>query len=137
MESMNCLFCKIVANEIPSEKVFENDNFLAFLDINPVNPGHTLLIPKHHVSNFLEMESQSIEGFFATLQNLSRKVKDATAADGINIMNNNEEAAGQEVFHLHFHIIPRWTKDGLHHWQGKPYESDDERKKLAEEIRNK
>ena len=93
----NCIFCNIIAGDIPSSKVYEDDQVLAFLDISQTTKGHTLLIPKEHVRNVL-----------ARLPKVARAVQKATGAVGMNILNNNEEVAGQTVFHAHVHLIPRY-----------------------------
>ncbi|WP_165213220.1 HIT family protein [Streptococcus tangpeifui] len=105
----DCIFCKIIAGEIPSSKVYEDDKVLAFLDISQTTKGHTLVIPKEHVRNVLEMSDQTAANVFARLPKLARAVKAATGAKGLNILNNNEEIAGQSVFHAHIHIIPRYS----------------------------
>ena len=98
----NCIFCQIVANAIPSAKVYEDDQVLAFLDITQTTNGHTLLIPKAHVRNVLEMDADVAQDLFARLPKVARAVQKATGADGMNIINNNEEVAGQTVFHATF-----------------------------------
>lgn len=105
----DCIFCKILAGEIPSSKIYEDDKVLAFLDISQTTKGHTLVIPKEHVRNMLEMSDQTAADIFARLPKLARAVKAATGAKGLNILNNNEEIAGQTVFHAHIHIIPRYS----------------------------
>ncbi|MBM7643459.1 HIT family protein [Streptococcus loxodontisalivarius] len=110
----NCIFCKIVAGEIPSSKVYEDDEVLAFLDISQTTKGHTLLIPKKHVRNVLDMDQATAETTFARLPKIARALQKATGAQGMNIVNNNEEIAGQTVFHAHIHLIPRYESgDGF------------------------
>ncbi|MGT2808491.1 HIT family protein [Streptococcus iniae] len=110
----NCIFCSIVSGDIPSAKVYEDDQVLAFLDITQTTPGHTLLIPKQHVRNILEMNSDLASQTFAQLPKVARAVQKATQALGMNIINNNEEIAGQTVFHAHIHLVPRFgDKDGI------------------------
>lgn len=110
----DCIFCKIVADEIPSSKVYEDDQVLAFLDISQTTPGHTLLIPKRHVRNVLEMEADLASTTFSRLPKIARALQKATNAVGMNIINNNEEIAGQTVFHAHIHLVPRYDeKDGI------------------------
>lgn len=125
MEQKNCLFCKIVAGEIPSYKIYEDENFLAFLDINPVAQGHTLVIPKKHSPNLLEMEDFLIKDLFVLVKKLAKHIKEKTKADGINILVNTEKEAGQIIFHTHIHIIPRFAGDGFQHWQGENYQEDE------------
>lgn len=105
----DCIFCKIIAGEIPSSKIYEDEKVLAFLDISQTTKGHTLVIPKEHVRNMLEMSDQTAADVFARLPKLARAIKTATGAKGLNILNNNEEVAGQTVFHAHIHIIPRYS----------------------------
>jgi histidine triad (HIT) family protein len=114
----DCLFCKIIAGEIPATKIFEDDEYLAILDINPVNFGHALLIPRLHYSNLLQMPDGALANIGSHLKLIGNALKEATQADGINIIANNEAAAGQLIFHTHIHIIPRYTDDGFKHWHG-------------------
>ena len=110
----DCIFCKIIAGEIPSSKVYEDDRVVAFLDISQVTPGHTLVVPKQHFRNLLEMDAGSVSQLFARVPDIARKVMKATGAKGMNILNNNEEIAGQTVFHTHVHLAPRYDEtDGL------------------------
>ncbi|MCR4330583.1 MAG: HIT family protein [Patescibacteria group bacterium] len=130
-----CLFCKIVTGKIPSAKVYEDDHFLAFLDITPVHKGHTLLIPKEHSRNILETPDGTLALLFPAMKKVARAVKNATHADGINMYINNEKAAGQIIFHTHVHLIPRFEDDGLHLWKGKEWYADDEINTMAEKIK--
>ena len=101
----NCIFCKIISGEIPSSKVYEDDKVLAFLDISQATKGHTLVIPKEHVRNILEMSAETAETVFSRVPKIARAVQKATRAIGMNILNNNEEVAGQTVFHAHDYRI--------------------------------
>ena len=105
----DCIFCKIVAGDIPSSKVYEDEEVLAFLDISQVTPGHTLVVPKKHARNLLEMDETATAQLFARVSKVAQKVKAATQAPAMNIISNMEEIAGQTVFHTHVHIIPRYT----------------------------
>lgn len=105
----DCLFCKIVAGDIPSSKVYEDEDVLAFLDISQATKGHTLVIPKEHVRNALEMTQTQAANLFARIPKIARALQKATKADGLNIINNNEETAGQTVFHAHVHLVPRFA----------------------------
>ncbi|MCD6590739.1 MAG: HIT family protein [Candidatus Aenigmarchaeota archaeon] len=109
---MECLFCKIVAGEIPSQKVYEDENHLAFLDINPRNPGHTLVIPKKHYETIMNMPDEEAGRLFQTVKRLAAAIKKAMNADGISIAQSNERAAGQVIPHVHFHVIPRFLSEG-------------------------
>lgn len=117
--SMNdCLFCKIITGEIPSTKVYEDETVLAFLDIHPVNIGHTLVIPKTHYTSLYETPDEILAHIIAVAKKLSIAIKGALTADGINIEMNNDAPAGQVIFHTHIHIIPRFSGDGFTHWHG-------------------
>lgn len=129
-----CIFCKIVKGEIPADKVYEDENFLAFLDIKPNNPGHALIIPKAHYENLYKIPDEVLSAIAPLIKKISIAVKKGTNADGINIGMNNDPAAGQIVPHAHFHIIPRFADDGLKHWQGKPCANKEEVVKIAEKI---
>ncbi|HEL1612015.1 TPA: HIT family protein [Streptococcus suis] len=110
----DCIFCKIVAGEIPASKVYEDDQVLAFLDITQVTKGHTLVIPKKHYRNVLEMDAEAAGQLFTAVPAIARQLKEKLGASGLNIVNNNEEAAGQTVFHTHIHLLPRFDQnDGL------------------------
>ncbi|MBU1046566.1 HIT family protein [Patescibacteria group bacterium] len=117
----DCLFCKIVAGEIPCDKIYEDEKFLVFLDINPVNRGHSLVVPKKHSRNLLEMEDNELKEMSVLIKKISNHLKTQLKADGINIVSNNEPAAGQLIFHTHIHIIPRFEGDGFKHWKGEGY----------------
>lgn len=108
---VDCIFCKIVNGEIPSHKVYEDENVLAFLDANPSSKGHTLVIPKEHVENI--HQASDMDYMWKSIVKVSDAVKDAFNAEGLNISQNNGKVAGQEVFHLHFHITPRYTGDEI------------------------
>ena len=105
--SEDCIFCKIVSGRADAVKVFEDSQSLAFLDIHPLNPGHTLVIPKKHYPSMVEMPADEVGNVFASVAKVMRGVKKASKADGINIGQSNGRAASQEVFHMHVHIIPR------------------------------
>lgn len=114
----DCLFCKIISGEIPCTKVYEDDTVLAFLDIHPVNIGHTLVIPKAHYTNLYETPDETLAHMAVIVKKLSIAIKSAVGADGINIEMNNDHVAGQIIFHTHIHIIPRFSGDGFKHWHG-------------------
>ena len=107
----DCIFCKIIAGEIPASKVYEDDQVLAFLDISQVTPGHTLVVPKEHHRNLLEMDATSASQLFAKVPLVAQKVMTATKAEGMNVIANCEEVAGQTVFHTHVHLVPRYSAD--------------------------
>ncbi|MEK7496368.1 MAG: HIT family protein [Patescibacteria group bacterium] len=131
----DCIFCKIVAGELPSFKVYEDDEFLAFLNIKPVNPGHVLVIPKKHSLDLLDMSEAEVSKFFSLVRKISPFVIQAVSAEGFNIGVNCGVTAGQTVFHAHVHIMPRQTGDGHGSWQGKDYKAG-ECEQVAEKIRS-
>ena len=108
---MNCIFCDIVSKKVEAEILFENDKIISFLDIRPVNFGHALVIPKNHYENFLSVPANELNELIEITQYLSKYIKEVLNADGFNIIVNNGAAAGQTVYHFHFHIIPRFEKD--------------------------
>ncbi len=130
----DCIFCKIVAGEIPAYKVYENDRVYAFLDTHPVQKGHTLVVPKAHATNIFEISPEDWAGVTEAVRIIAGAIEKGVEADGVNLMMNNREHAGQSVFHAHVHLIPRFKGDGLHHWgQGsyKEGEGDETRKKIS------
>lgn len=112
----NCIFCKIIEGVIPANKVYEDELTFAFLDIRPVNLGHTLVIPKKHFENLFEIPTEYRDAIMATAQKVAKAIKSELKADGVNLGMNNDEAAGQIIFHAHLHVIPRFKDDGLVHW---------------------
>lgn len=112
----DCIFCKIVTGEIPSYKIYEDEHTYAFLTAGPINDGHTLVIPKRHSQNVLTMSPDDFQKLSATVHTLAPVIKEAMHADGMNIIFNCEAAAGQEVFHTHAHLAPRFINDGYHWW---------------------
>ncbi len=109
---MQCIFCDIVERKEKAEILFEDENIISFLDINPFNVGHSLVIPKTHYENFLDVPNNLFGEIFSVVQQLTKGVVYGLQADGYNILSNNGRAAGQSVFHCHFHIIPRFNTDG-------------------------
>ena len=131
----NCLFCKIIRSEVPSFKVYEDDLTLAFLDIHPVNKGHVLVIPKNHSTNILDISAADWAAVAETGRKVAIALDKALSADGVNLMMNNREHAGQVIDHPHLHFIPRFKGDGLKHWPGKDY-ADGEGADISEKIRS-
>jgi histidine triad (HIT) family protein len=117
----DCIFCKIVSGEIPSYKVYETNDTLAILDINPVTRGHVLVIPKDSSSsNIFDISAPEWSAMMETVRKVAIALEQALGADGVNLVMNNREHAGQIIFHPHVHLIPRFRGDGLKHWpQGK------------------
>lgn len=110
---MDCIFCKILNGNIPSNKVFENDNFIAILDAFPANEGHTLVIPKKHYKDIFEIDENTLKEGYAIAKNISEAIKIAFNIKDINILQNNGELAGQTVHHFHIHVIPRIKDDNV------------------------
>ncbi|HJV57973.1 MAG TPA: HIT family protein [Methylomirabilota bacterium] len=108
----DCVFCKIRDGQIPSMKVFEDDRTLAFMDINPLGPGHCLVIPKAHAASLFEADLEDLHAVIATAQQVARAIREALAPDGLNMLQANGAAAFQSVLHFHLHLIPRWANDG-------------------------
>ena len=126
MKKEDCIFCRIATGEIPSATVYEDEDFRAILDLGPAATGHTLVIPKNHSENLLSVDSDTAAKALGVITKVANAVKDAMGCDGINVVQNNGEAAGQTVMHLHFHIIPRYNNDNVHiGWEpGKPAEGE-------------
>lgn len=134
---MTCLFCKIISGEIPAQKVYEDEHTLAFLDIHPINIGHTLIVPKKHFANLYETPDEVISQIAIVAKKLSIAIKDAVQSDGINIEMNNDSVAGQIIFHTHIHIIPRFQNDGFKHWHSPRDYREGEMKEVSEKIQSR
>lgn len=115
----NNIFAKILRGEIPAHRVYENDDVLVFMDVMPQSNGHSLVIPKKPSRNLLDAKPETLSSLMATVQRVARAAQKAFAADGITVMQFNEPAAGQTVYHLHFHIIPRYEGVSLKPHSGK------------------
>lgn len=117
----NCIFCKIVAGEIPCFKLIEEAETLAFMDINPVHDGHALIIPKAHYPTVFDIAPEAIAAAARTTRRVARAVNAALQPDGLNLVQSNGPGAAQSVEHFHFHVLPRWNGDGLLvNWSPKP-----------------
>lgn len=128
----NCIFCKIIHGEIPAEKIHENEESLSFLDINPVNDGHLLIIPKEHHTNMSMTPNHLVESLFVKAKNLMPVLQKGTGADFVVLT-----VVGTDVPHFHIHLIPRFHKDGLSgFWPVKKYKSNEQMKEVAEKIRS-
>ncbi len=123
MSEDECLFCKMVAGQIPVAKIYEDETVLAFLDIGPISDGHTLVIPKQHFEKLHDCPTELFGRFGSRLGKIAGAVAVAMSSDGYNVLCNNGRAAGQLIGHLHFHIIPRNAGDGLFdRWPAYGYE---------------
>ena len=129
-----CLFCKIINKEIPSEMVYENDETMVFLDINPVNPGHLLVVPKEHYKDMLSTPSSILKEIMDVAQKVAPAAMKAVGSTAFNVGVNNGADAGQIVDHMHLHIMPRYSNDGHKLWKGTPY-GDGEAIEVAIKVR--
>lgn len=116
MPTTPCLFCKIIAGEIPADFVYQDADVVAFLSIEPIMPGHTVVVPRQHSATFDEASPEDISELFAAVHKISGKMRDLVEADAYNVGLNCGAAAGQVVGHTHAHVIPRRTDDGLVAW---------------------
>ena len=128
-----CLFCKIVKGELPSSKLYEDEDTLAFLDLFPVNKGHSLVISKEHYENIFDVPAESLAKISSVMKNVADAVKKGVNADGISIAQSNGKDAGQVIPHIHFHVMPRFKDDGLKLWPQGKYE-EGEMDKFKEDI---
>lgn len=132
----DCIFCQIVLGDIPCSKLYETKDVLAFLDITPVMKGHSLVIPKKHVVNILDLPESLAADVQKVLKKVGKGLINGLKADGFNLGMNNFEAAGQLVMHAHYHLIPRFAGDGLKLWPQNPYDSKDEMQDVGRRIQS-
>lgn len=122
----DCVFCKIVAGEIPATVVAQDERTLAFMDINPATRGHTLVIPRSHARDVHAIEPEDLQAVAASAQRIAARAVDRLGADGVNLLNSNGPAAWQTVFHFHLHVIPRYAGDPLRlPWVPAPGDADE------------
>ncbi len=132
----DCIFCKIVAGEIPSTRVYEDENTLAFLDIGPIVKGHTLVIPKDHHDALADTPDEALERVIVVARKVAAALTNGLGASGVNLHQANGACAGQVVPHLHLHVVPRYDNDGHHwNWRAKEYGSMKEMAETAEKIK--
>ena len=133
---MECIFCKIIAGEIPAVTVLDEEPVLAFMDINPSSPGHMLVAPKRHAENIFEISESDLAAVVKGVKRCATAVKEALKAEGVTVLQLNGTASDQIVPHLHIHIIPRWENDGLSisSWEMKPGDME-EIKDIARKIK--
>jgi histidine triad (HIT) family protein len=135
MAAEDCLFCKIVAGEIPAQRVDEDEHTIAFMDINPWTRGHALVIPREHSPDLLQISGDDLARTTAAAKRLAQRMKDRLGCDGVNLLNSCGRAAWQTVFHFHIHVIPRYDGDPLQ-LPTRPQEGDaDEIAQVAQELR--
>jgi len=130
----DCIFCKIIKGEIPCHNIYENKKVFAFLDINPACKGHTLVIPKEHFVNVFDCSDDYLSEVIKAIKLISNHYKKTLDCDGVNILNASGKEAQQSVFHLHFHILPRFEDDGYDTWPNTGYQKED-LEKLKEKIK--
>jgi histidine triad (HIT) family protein len=133
----DCVFCRILKGEIPAQKVYEDARCFAILDINPVAPGHVLVMPRDHFETWTDLPADLLGDLAKASQKVAVAVKKSTGSEGFNLLMNNHRCSGQAIFHAHFHVIPRRTNDGIKfNWMTKPYPSPAELDKAAGAIRD-
>ncbi len=136
-ENVECVFCKIIKGELPARVVYEDEDVIAFLDINPAAPGHTLVVPKKHYKNVLDAPDEVVSKVFIVAKKIAQASIEALGAKGANIITNAEPVAGQIVMHFHVHVIPRYKEDELKFVYGYKYkegEADEVASKLREAM---
>lgn len=133
--SDDCIFCKIIRGELPSTRIYEDDNVLAFLDIAPVRPGHTLLIPKRHVETLFDLTEEQAAVLAAVMPKLASAIVKGVGAEGLNVFQANRPCAGQVVFHVHFHLVPRNEGDGVKFLPPQSRYGEGEMERVSEAIR--
>lgn len=130
----NCIFCKIISGDIPSSVLYEDEAFKVIMDISPAAKGHAIIIPKKHFANLFELEDDFANKLLIVAKKVAKAMNKELECDGINLLQNNGEAAGQSVFHIHFHLIPRYHDDKVKiTWTPGQYK-DGEAKELADKI---
>ena len=135
MKDDNCIFCKLAAGQIPSNTLYEDEDFRVIMDIAPAVKGHAIVLPKQHMNDLLSSEEDTAKKILFVVSKIASAIKDALGCDGINILQNNGEAAGQSVFHLHFHLLPRYENDHFTiPWKTLSY-VEGEAEAIAEKIR--
>ena len=135
MPDDDCIFCKIVAGEMPAEIVQEDEHTVAFMDINPWTRGHALVIPRNHSRNLYEIDDDDLHHSAAAAKRLAQRMRDRLGCDGVNLLNSCEPAAWQSVFHFHVHVIPRYDDDPLRLPAGQDRPDPDEAPQVAAELR--
>lgn len=112
MKKDDCIFCKIAAGEIPSKTLYEDEDFRVILDISPATKGHALILPKDHANNLYELPEETAAKVLVVAKKMATRMTEKLACDGLNLVQNNGEVAGQTVMHFHMHMIPRYKEDG-------------------------
>lgn len=131
----NCILCRILAGELPTTKVYEDDLVVAILDITPVNPGHALVFPKKHAEDILFESDETYTRCMFVARNIGAAIIKSGLATAFNIGINTKEDSGRDIAHTHVHVMPRRAGDGHELWHGKPYPSAEEKERIGERIR--
>jgi len=135
MNPDECIFCKIVKGELPSKKMYEDKDVIAFLDINPASRGHTLVIPKKHYANIFDVDNSTLGKIMDVAKTISERAKNRLHAEGVNILQSNGRHAGQIVDHIHVHVIPRYPNDNINIRFPRAQVSDEEMKMVQEKLK--
>ena len=132
----DCIFCKLANGVFPTNFIYEDEDFKVILDANPATKGHSLILPKKHFKNLLDADEEILKKALPLAKKLSNKLIEVLKCDGINVLQNNNKAAGQAVFHLHIHLIPRYKDEKEHmlSWKANKF-SDEEMKNIAESLK--
>ncbi|MBU4347238.1 HIT family protein [Patescibacteria group bacterium] len=133
---MDCIFCKIIAGDLPSYKVYEDDKVCAFLDVLPIHPGHTIIVPKIHVSDVESLDDGELCAMVTVMKKIGKAVMEGLGVKGYSILLDNKDAANQHVPHVHFHLVPRKEGDGLGRWPQSGY-SEGEAEECLKQIQEK
>lgn len=139
MRDGNCIFCKIIAGEIPSRTIYEDDDFKVILDVNPASKGHALILPKNHCANLYEIDENLLAKASKLAKKLAVHMSETLNCDGLNFLQNNGEVAGQTVFHFHMHLIPRYKSmknDDLLNWTHVEF-TDEEQDAVCQKLQMK
>ena len=137
MKDENCIFCKLANGDIPTNTVYEDEDFRVILDASPATKGHSLILPKQHYANLYEIDEDVAAKAMKLAKKLAIHMKEVLHCDGVNVLQNNEETAGQTVFHFHVHVIPRdkgAKNDDIIQWNHEEF-SDDEMKKILDTVK--
>lgn len=137
MKKDDCIFCKIANGIIPSPALYEDDDFKVILDRGPASKGHALILPKEHFDNAFELDEERAARVFSVAKKVGKAICEETGCDGMNFLQNNNEAAGQTVFHFHMHIIPRYVGDSVNVGWNPGDVTDAEIEQFAEKINSK
>lgn len=135
MKNDNCIFCKLANGVIPTNKIYEDDDFTVILDASPATKGHALILPKEHFANLYEIDDQTAAKVLPLAKKMAKHMTDVLKCDGFNVLQNNGETAGQTVFHFHVHLIPRYQgKEQILNWSHETF-TDEEMKEICTELK--